>query len=108
MPAIQEMSSRARISWCLHCPNEHTAQRVPDDTERTGYLRRMTAIESVFTVAEVAERLKVDQDTVRRMFIHEPGVIVICFPRKGRRTYRTVRIPEAVLHRVVARFTAQS
>ena len=68
----------------------------------------MTVIESVFTVAEVAEQLKVDQDTVRRMFINEPGVIVISFPRKGRRTYRTVRIPEAVLHRVLGRFTAHA
>jgi hypothetical protein len=36
----------------------------------------MTVVESLFTVAEVAEQLWVDQDTVRRMFIDEPGVIV--------------------------------
>ncbi len=59
----------------------------------------------VFTVAEVAERLKVNEDTVRRLFLHEPGVIVICFPRKGRRVYRTVRIPETVLQRVITRLT---
>jgi hypothetical protein len=59
--------------------------------------------ELVFTVAEVAERLKVNEETVRRLFLHEPGVIVISFPRKGRRVYRTVRIPEDVLQRVIAR-----
>jgi hypothetical protein len=59
--------------------------------------------EVVFTVAEVAERLKVNEETVRRLFLHEPGVIVISFPRKGRRVYRTVRIPEDVLQRVLAR-----
>jgi hypothetical protein len=61
--------------------------------------------ETVFTVAEVAERLKVNQDTVRRLFLHEPGVIVICFPQKGRRVYRTVRIPAEVLERVIRRLT---
>lgn len=61
--------------------------------------------ETVFTISEVADRLKVDKDTVRRLFLHEPGVIVICFPRKGRRVYRTVRIPENVLKRVITRLT---
>jgi hypothetical protein len=59
--------------------------------------------ETIFTVAEVAERLQVNGDTVRRLFLNEPGVIVICFPRKGRRIYRTVRIPERVLRRVLTR-----
>jgi excisionase family DNA binding protein len=56
------------------------------------------------TVREVAERLKVNEETVRRLFANEPGVIVICFPRRGRRVYRTLRIPEAVFRRVVERF----
>jgi hypothetical protein len=57
------------------------------------------------TVAQVADRLQLDQETVRRLFRDEPGVIVISVPRKGRRTYRTLRIPPAVLHRVVTRMT---
>lgn len=61
--------------------------------------------EMCLTVADVAKRLKVDDDTVRRLFIDEPGVIVISFPRRGRRTYRTLRIPESVYLRVVTRFT---
>lgn len=59
--------------------------------------------DTVFTVAEVAERLKVNEETVRRLFVDEPGVIVISFPRKGKRLYRTARIPEDVLRRVLAR-----
>lgn len=55
------------------------------------------------TVREVAERLKVNEETVRRLFLNEPGVIVICFPRRGRRVYRTLRIPDAVLKRVLSR-----
>lgn len=59
--------------------------------------------EQCLTVAEVAERLKVKPDTVRRLFMNEPGVIVIRFPRKGKRVYRTLRIPGSVYQRVVTR-----
>jgi hypothetical protein len=62
--------------------------------------------EVYLTVVEVAERLKINEDTVRRLFLNEPGVVVICFPRKGRRVYRTVRIPESVFQRVLARLTS--
>lgn len=57
------------------------------------------------TVTEVAARLKINDETVRRLFLNEPGVLVICFPRKGRRVYRTLRIPEQVFKRVLTRFT---
>ena len=66
---------------------------------------RVDINESCLTVAEVAERLKVNEETVRRLFLNEPGVIVICCPRKGTRVYRTLRIPESVYLRVVTRFT---
>lgn len=62
-------------------------------------------IERYLTVADVAEKLQVNQETVRRLFQSEPGVLVICFPRKGRRVYRTLRIPETVFRRVLTRFT---
>ena len=61
--------------------------------------------EIYFTVTDVAGRLKIKEDTVRRLFLNEPGVLVICFPRRGRRVYRTLRIPETVLKRVVTRLT---
>jgi hypothetical protein len=61
--------------------------------------------EKCLTVSEVAERLKINEDTARRIFINEPGVIVICRPRKGRRQYRTLRIPDHVFRRVLTRFT---
>jgi hypothetical protein len=69
-------------------------------------MRVQTDANEVFlTVAEVAERLKLDTETVRRLFLNEPDVVVICFPRKGRRVYRTLRIPERVFQRVLTRFT---
>jgi uncharacterized protein YqiB (DUF1249 family) len=61
--------------------------------------------ETCLTVAEVAERLKVNEETARTLFLNEPSVIVICYPRKGVRVYRTLRIPESVYTRVVTRFT---
>ena len=61
--------------------------------------------EQCLTVAEVGERLHVKDDTVRRLFMNEPGVIVICFPHKGRCLYRTLRIPVSVYARVVTRLT---
>jgi hypothetical protein len=48
--------------------------------------------ETCLTVAEVAERLKLSEEMTRRLFLNEPGVIVICYPRKGVRVYRTLRI----------------
>ena len=57
------------------------------------------------TVTDVARRLKVNEETVRRLFLNEPGVLVICFPRRGRRVYRTLRIPNAVFQRVLTRLT---
>ena len=60
---------------------------------------------SFLTLADAAERLKVNEDTIHRLFLNEPGVVVICFPRKGKRVYRTVRIPEAVFQRVVTRLS---
>lgn len=61
--------------------------------------------ETYLTVAEVAERLKLSEEMARRLFLNEPGVIVICYPRKGVRVYRTLRIPESVYARVMTRFT---
>jgi hypothetical protein len=67
--------------------------------------RQIDVNEQCLTVAEVGERLHVKAETVRRLFMNEPGVIVICFPHKGRRLYRTLRIPVSVYARVVARLT---
>jgi hypothetical protein len=61
--------------------------------------------EAYLTVGEVADRLKLNTETVRRLFLSEPGVVVIYRPRKGRRQYRTLRIPSSVFLRVMTRFT---
>jgi hypothetical protein len=49
----------------------------------------------------VAELWHLDVETVRRIFQDQPGVVVLQAPaKKGRRPYKTLRIPESVLDRV--------
>jgi len=57
------------------------------------------------TVQQVSERRHLHPCTIRRLFINEPGVIVIIFQKPGKRSYRTLRIPETAERRVFARFT---
>jgi hypothetical protein len=65
-------------------------------------------LEPVFTVNEIAGRLKISDDLTRDMFVNEVGVIFVGSPkgRAGkRRKYRSMRIPESVLARVVRRIS---
>ena len=57
------------------------------------------------TVAEVAEMLGVSKDTVRRLFADEPGVIDLGKREatRGKRHYRVLRIPSAVVARFLER-----
>ena len=57
-----------------------------------------------YTVAELAAAWRLSEDTVRRLFRNEPGVIIISRQRRGFRIYETIRIPESVAKRVYARF----
>jgi hypothetical protein len=64
-------------------------------------------IESVLTPQEIAKQLKVHPKTIQRMFIDEPGVVVLGEEdrRDGKRQYVTLRIPESVVQRVHKRRT---
>jgi len=73
--------------------------------ERHQMFHRQPAVTESADARGVAERLNVDDRTVRRLFLNEPGVLVICFPRKGRRLYRTLRIPLDVFERVLTHLT---
>ena len=64
--------------------------------------------ESFYTVAEVAEILKVSTDKVTRMFEDEPGVLDLGSPEKShKRRYRVIRIPHAVFNRVIHKLRVQ-
>ena len=66
-----------------------------------------STFERHFSVEELSERWKMSDDFVRRLFLHEPGVVVFFKQRPGRRVYRTLRIPESVAQRVHRRMRTQ-
>jgi hypothetical protein len=61
--------------------------------------------ERFWTVGQIARRRNLSSDTVRRIFLEEPGVLVITRHRPHKRVYRSLRIPETVDNRVFARMT---
>ncbi len=60
-------------------------------------------LERHYSVAELAATWNLSEDTIRRLFLCEPGVIIIHRPRRRARAYRTIRIPESVAQRVYER-----
>jgi hypothetical protein len=64
------------------------------------------AFERHFTVEQLSELWAMSPDFVRRLFRAEPGVVIFYNPQKGKRVYRTVRIPESVAARVHRRMRA--
>lgn len=60
-----------------------------------------------YSPAEVGKLWNLSPDTVRRLFENEPGVLLIgnTAPRRGKRRYTTLRIPEHVLDRVHRRLS---
>jgi hypothetical protein len=60
--------------------------------------------EKHYSAKEIAEAWNLSQDTVQRMFLREPGVLVITGSiKRYKRTKRTLRIPESVRFRVYQR-----
>ena len=59
------------------------------------------ANEKHYSIIEIAELWALSEKTVRRIFEREPGVIHWSTEEKlHKRGYRTLRVPETVLHRV--------
>ena len=67
-----------------------------------------TAFERHYTPQQLAELWILDESTIRRLFLDEPGVLryTHSYRRSGRREYVTLRIPESVARRVYARRTS--
>jgi hypothetical protein len=64
-----------------------------------------TTFERHYSVDELAVMWGMSDDFVRRLFVHEPGVVMFFKYRPGRRTYRVLRIPASVADRVHRRLT---
>jgi hypothetical protein len=64
---------------------------------------RPALLERYFTPPQIADLLQLSTDTVIRMFENEPGVLVVgdAEGTRGKRRYRTLRVPESVLQRVL-------
>jgi hypothetical protein len=70
-------------------------------TEEGDSIQEPAATERHYSAAEVAALWKLNVETIRQIFQDEPGVVVLQAPcKKGRRPYKTIRIPLSVLERV--------
>jgi len=59
-----------------------------------------------YSVKEIAEMWSLSTDAVRRLFDHEPGVLVIGdSASRHKRQYRTLRIPHSIIERVHRRMS---
>ena len=68
---------------------------------RGEYQNLSPALERHFTPKELAELWGFNENTIRRLFIDEPGVLKYGAPcRRGKRQYISLRIPQSVAERV--------
>lgn len=59
------------------------------------------ALERHYSIAEIAEKWALSENTVRRMFENEPGILAWGSEGSvGKRAYRSMRIPESVMVRI--------
>ena len=67
------------------------------------------AMERHFTVAELSKRWFFSENTIRRLFSREPGVVKIVRPQtRSKRGYTPIRIPERIAERVHRRLQGLS
>jgi hypothetical protein len=72
-------------------------------------LENVTHTERHYAVGEIAAVWNLSADKVRELFEQEPGVLVIGDRNpRGKRRYRTLRIPQTVVDRVHTRLSLKS
>jgi predicted Ser/Thr protein kinase len=62
---------------------------------------KMSAVPQMYRVVEVAQRLSLSRTKVIELFEYEDGVVVLTSARRGKRSKRTLLIPEAAILRVI-------
>lgn len=62
----------------------------------------MSSFGRIYTTRELSELWRLSENSIRRLFVDEVGVFVLgaSNPKRRRRAYCTLRIPEAVALRV--------
>jgi hypothetical protein len=70
-------------------------------------LASAVSVQRHYSPAEIAELWSLSADCVRKIFENEPGVLVIgnTQPKRWKRSYTTLRIPQTVLDRVHRRLS---
>jgi hypothetical protein len=58
-----------------------------------------------YSVKELALVWNMSAESIRRLFLREPGTLIFKFSSTGRRTYRNIRVPGTVALRVQRRMT---
>jgi hypothetical protein len=84
------------------------ANRTQADTKTAGNPGENSPLsERYYSPAELAAQLNFSTDKIRKLFENESGVLVFTSPtpRRGKRPYKTLRIPESVLQRVLRRLS---
>jgi hypothetical protein len=98
--ASKKASSESSVPVNLN-PREHPSVLIQREDALTA--------ERHYTVGEIAEAWNLSGDKVRGIVEREPGVLVIgdSNPR-GKRRYRTLRIPQSVMDRVYVRLSLKA
>ena len=86
-------------------PRQFASSRAPEgQPESVSEVQRAIGVfeERHYSVAEIAAMWNLSVDAVRKLFRHERGVLAIGDrnPKRGKRPYLTLRIPQSVLERV--------
>lgn len=85
------------------------SKRVSGETAASKSLRLLSTFERHYSVKELAELWNLSDRTVRRMFVHEPGVLEWgTGETRMKRGYKTLRIPESVAQRVYGKLRRAS
>lgn len=63
--------------------------------------------EVYLSVQQVASRFNLSSDFIRRTFRSEPGVLIIEQPKRFKRAYSVLRIPESAVARVCTRLAVR-
>ena len=70
-------------------------------TQASDSTQEPVAAERHYSAAELAALWNLNVETIRRIFQDEPGIVVLQSPvKRGKRPYKTIRIPQSVLERV--------
>ena len=105
------LRSRKFLTWHRRLVHRKAVPSIVD-----GQPAQERGFEVHFTPARLAKEWAVSTDTIRHLFYDEPGVLKIDRPEttrggkdgKGKRRYRSIRIPQSVAERVHRRLSGKA